>query len=183
MNSLLKIKIIFSVLALMGTYTFVFAQSSAMLAYNDGLATVTVSSGITITIQGGYTSQRKSGVDGQIDNQGTINISGDFINNNTASEAFSTSSGTINLNSATVGQIIDGTFAPGFYNLTLNNTYTVSPQITLNVSSTVKNSLTMTLGNVNLNSHTLTLGTAVGCSRNTCLYGRIALWRHLHALV
>ena len=94
MNVNQKIKIILSILFFTGIVSSVFSQS-AMLAYNDGIANTYLSSGVFITVQGGFTSQHHT-VDGQINNQGTINVSGDFINNNTASETFSSNAGLVN---------------------------------------------------------------------------------------
>ena len=159
MNNLVNIKLVFGLLLFSVINNSAFAQSS-MLAYNDGLTSVAVSSGINITIQGGFTSQRHT-LDGKIDNQGTIYVAGDFVNNNTSSEVFSTSAGSVNLNGSTADQIIGGTYTPGFYDLTVNNTYTVFPQIELQLNAAAKDGLTMTQGNVNLTSNTLTLGTSV----------------------
>src|ERR1035441_6329954 len=94
------LKYIFVLLLILLTENnFLFAQSG-MLAYNDGITNAYLSSGLAITIQGGFTSQHHTN-DGQIDNEGTINISGDFNNNNTSSQAFLTPAGLVNLNGTT----------------------------------------------------------------------------------
>ncbi len=124
---------------------------------NDGLA-LTFQAGLVATIQGGYTNQTNVSL-GTIDNAGTITLTGDWTNNS-ANTVFSTNTGTVQFIGTTAGQTISGANSTGFYNLTVNNTYTVSPQIILGVNTDIKNTLTMTAGKINLAGFTLTLGTA-----------------------
>ena len=86
---------------------------------------------------------------------GTYNIEGDFLNTGTFF------SGTSNVNFDGVGQqTIGGNGNMEFHNISINNSFPISPQITLISNVTAKNNLTMTLGKTNLAGFTLTLGTS-----------------------
>jgi hypothetical protein len=86
---------------------------------------------------------------------GTYNIAGDFFNTGTFF------SGTSNANFYGVGQqIIGGIGDIEFHNISINNSFALSPQITLETNVTAKNNLTMTLGKTNLAGFTLKLGTS-----------------------
>lgn len=86
---------------------------------------------------------------------GTYNIAGDFLNTGTFF------SGTSNVNFHGVGQQkIGGNGDLEFHNISINNSFPISPQITLRSNVTAKNNLTMTLGKTNLAGFTLTLGTS-----------------------
>jgi hypothetical protein len=146
--------------------------------YNDGMATVSIVSGVTVSILGGYTSQTKTAVNGKLDNQGTLQLTGDWTNNNSAAtpNVFSTSAGTVAFN-GTGTQTIGGTATTTFYNLTFNNDPAIAGNVTLSTNNYVAtNQLTITQGVVNLNSRTLTLGSAgiastLSRAANTWLYG------------
>lgn len=152
--------------------------------YNDGMSTVSIVSGCTVSILGGYTSQTRAGVNGKMDNQGTLQLTGDWTNNNSAAtpNTFSTSAGTIAFNGTGI-QTIGGTATTTFYNLTFNNDPAIAGNVTLATNNyIVSNQLTMTQGIVNLNSRTLTLGatgvaSTLSRSANTWLYGG-TLTRH-----
>jgi hypothetical protein len=152
--------------------------TAQVTVYNDGMATVSIVSGCTVSILGGYISQTRGGVNGKIDNQGTLQLTGDWTNNNSAAtpNVFSTSAGTVAFNGTAV-QTIGGTAATTFYNLTFNNDPGVAGNVTLATNNYVAtNQITMTQGIVNLNSRTLTLGASGGASTlsraaNTWLYG------------
>jgi hypothetical protein len=152
-----------------------FAQ---LTVYNDGMATVSIVSGVTVSILGGYTSQTKTAVNGKMDNQGTLQLTGDWTNNNSAAtpNVFSTSAGTVAFN-GTGTQTIGGTATTTFYNLTFNNDPAVAGNVTLSTNNYIAtNQLTITQGVVNLNSRTLTLGSAgvastLSRAANTWLYG------------
>lgn len=146
--------------------------------YNDGMSTVSIVSGCTVSILGGYTSQTKAAVNGKMDNQGTLQLTGDWANNNSAAtpNVFSTSAGTVVFNGTGV-QTIGGNATTTFHNLTFNNDPAIAGNVTLATNNyVVSNQLTMTQGIVNLNSRTLTLGTTgvastLSRSANTWLYG------------
>jgi hypothetical protein len=158
----------------------IIAQASVgqITVYNDGMSTVSIVSGCTVSILGGYTSQTKAAVNGKINNQGTLQLTGDWTNNNSAAtpNIFSTNAGTVVFNGSGV-QTIDGNATTTFYNLTFNNDPSIAGDVTLATNNyIVNNLLTMTQGSVNLNSRTLTLGTpgvasTLTRSANTWLYG------------
>ena len=84
---------------------------------------------------------------------GTYNIVGDFSNTGTFL------SGTSSVNFYGTGQqTIVGNSDIEFHNISINNSFAISPQITLATNLTVKNNLTMTLGKTNLAGYTLSLG-------------------------
>jgi hypothetical protein len=86
---------------------------------------------------------------------GTYNIAGDFFNTGTFF------SGTSNVNFYGEGpQTIGGNGDIEFYDISINNTFAISPQITLETNVTAKNNLTMTLGKTNLAGFTIKLGTS-----------------------
>jgi hypothetical protein len=126
--------------------------------YNDGKA-LTNLSGVTLTMNGNFVNQTRSGTDGSINNQGTITITGDWTNNATGGgQVFSTAAGTVQLIGTANTQTIGGTASTSFYNLTVNNTFSTEPQIILSRGQAVRNTLTMTAGKVDLGSNDLTLG-------------------------
>lgn len=132
----------------------------AQIITNDGLA-LTVQTGLVATIQGGYTNKTNAVTStlGSIDNAGEITLTGDWTNI-AANTVFTTNTGLVTILGTTAAQTIGGTNSTGFYNLTTNNTFAISPQIILGLNQTVKNTLTMTAGNINLAGFTKTLGTA-----------------------
>jgi hypothetical protein len=152
-----------------------FAQ---ITVYNDGMATVSIVSGATVSILGGYTSQTRLAVNGKMNNQGTLQLTGDWTNNNSAAtpNVFSTSAGTVVFNGTGI-QTIGGTATTTFYNLTFNNDPAIAGNVTLATNNYVAtNQLTINQGVVNLNSRTLTLGSAgvastLSRAANTWLYG------------
>ena len=92
---------------------------------------------------------------GTTQGNGTYNILGNFINTGTFF------SGTSNVNFYGVGQqTIGGNGDIEFHNISINNSFALSPQITLQTNVTAKNNLTMTLGKTNLAGFTLSLGTS-----------------------
>lgn len=118
-----------------------YAQQNSFTAYNDGMA-LTVSEGITVAINGNFVSQA-NGVDGAIDNQGTLAVSGDWSNNNNTENVFSTSAGTVKL-TGTGAQTVGGTTPTAFYNLHVNNS--ASAGIILSGPVEVTSILTLTDG-------------------------------------
>lgn len=128
-----------------------------LIVYNSGVST-TVQPGLIITIQGGFTNQLQATINGAMDNQGTLNVSGDWANTS-GNNVFTTAAGLVTLNGSTA-QTVGGTASTNFYDLTLNSTFVTIPQFTLGINTAVRNVLTMTLGKVNLATYTLTLGTA-----------------------
>ena len=149
-----------------------------LTVYNDGLSTVSIVPGFTVSILGGYTSQTKAGVNGKMDNQGTLQLTRNLTNNNSAAtpNPFSTSAGTVVFNGTGI-QTIGGTATTTFYNLTFNNDPSVAGNITLATNDYITtNQITMTQGIINLNSRSLTLGatgtaSTLSQSANTWLYG------------
>lgn len=158
MKKLLQI-VIFGFLFISSSSWLDIMKCFAQTVTNSGLA-VTVTTGLTVTINGSYVN--RTALAGTLDVQGTgvITLTGDWINN-AANTAFSTNTGTVQF-IGTAAQTIGGTNSTGFYNLTFNNTFGTIPQIIVGVNTTVKNTLTMTAGKVNLAGFTLTLGTAAG---------------------
>jgi hypothetical protein len=93
--------------------------------------------------------------EGTTQGNGTYNVVGDFFNTGTFF------SGTSNVNFYGLGpQTIGGNGDIEFYDISINNTFAISPQITLETNVTAKNKLTMTLGKTNLAGFTLKLGTS-----------------------
>ncbi|OFX19166.1 MAG: hypothetical protein A2033_02070 [Bacteroidetes bacterium GWA2_31_9] len=129
-----------------------FSQST-FTAYNDGLSISKLEAGLTATIVGNFVSQTNV-TDGQIDNQSTIQVSGNWTNNNSTSNVFSTQAGEVELNGS-VSQIIDGSQTTSFNNLIVNNT---STGITCNIETKVDGNLTLTDGIIYTTSaNTLTI--------------------------
>jgi hypothetical protein len=92
---------------------------------------------------------------GTTQGNGTYNIVGDFFNTGTFF------SGTSNVNFYGVGpQKIGGNGDIEFHNISINNTFSIAPQITIETNVTAKNNLTMTAGKTNLAGFTLKLGTS-----------------------
>jgi len=122
----------------------VFMDVAAQNVINDG-TTVTILAATTVTMDDlGYANQT-NGIDGVIDNDGTIQIDGDWNNNAVAGDVF------INLNgtgaavfTGTAAQGLGGSRTTGFENLTINNTSATG--VTLDEAITVNNALTMTDG-------------------------------------
>lgn len=106
-------------------------------------------------------------------NNGTLTLGGAFLNSTNC--AFAASTGTVVYNSSTVAQTI-GDFT--YYNLTLNNTSAISPQLTLFDDTQVTNTLTMTSGIVNLNGSTLTLGNSGAASTLTRTASTTTNWMY-----
>ncbi|MBI2269039.1 MAG: T9SS type A sorting domain-containing protein [Bacteroidetes bacterium] len=148
---MLQIKLHYCFAYILGIIFLCHPLNAQLIAYNDGLAVVTVASGTLITIQGGLTS-KQNGVDGQIDNQGTIQLTGSVINNNSSANIFLTSvSGTVILNGTSM-QNIGGSVVSDFYSLNINNTSGLSNGITLDKSITVTNTLDLNTGVINTSS-------------------------------
>jgi len=125
-------------------------SQTAFVIYNDGLTNNVLETGLTATILGGYVSQTKT-VDGTIDNQSIIELTGNWANNNTNStNVFSTSAGTTKF-IGTTEQTISGTDSTQFYNVEINNT-TVSGGVTVSKIAEIENSLTLTDGVVTTTS-------------------------------
>lgn len=120
--------------------TQLFSQST-FTVYNDGLSVSKLEAGLTATIVGNFVSQTNV-TDGQIDNQSTIQVSGNWTNNNSTSNVFSTQAGEVELNGS-AAQIIDGSQTTSFNNLIVNNT---STGITCNIETKVDGNLTLTDG-------------------------------------
>ena len=114
---------------------------SVFTVYNDGLPTVKLEAGLTATIVGNFVSQTNVS-DGQIDNQSTIQVSGNWSNNNAASNVFSTQAGEVELNGSSA-QTISGSRTTSFNNLIINNS---STGITNDVETKIDGNLTLTDG-------------------------------------
>ncbi|MBN8703605.1 MAG: hypothetical protein J0M08_11100 [Bacteroidetes bacterium] len=159
----------------LGSIIFSGTLFAQLIAYNDGLTVVTVTTSTNIYIDGSYMS-KTNGTDGIITNEGSIYITQDFYNYNTSSSAFSgAAGGAVYLNGSTASQNILGTTDPAFYNLYIQNTYTTTPQIVLGLNTSVTNILEMSSGTINLNSKTLTLGTSI---LNTGTLSRTGGWAY-----
>ncbi len=117
---------------------------TAFNVYNDGLTDFVLETGLTATILGGYVSQT-NGVDGVIDNQSTIQLTGNWANNNVgAANPFTLNTGTIEL-IGTTEQTMSGTATTTFNNLEVNNT-AASGGVTVSAVINVSNRLTLTDG-------------------------------------
>ncbi len=144
---------------------------------NNGLTTVSIVPGFTVSINGGYTSQTLTGINGIMDNQGTLQLTGDWNNSNTAAlpNPFSTSAGIVIFN-GTALQNLRGANATIFHDLVINNTGGAAAGVSLSgaVNSTADNSLTLTDGVVTTGSNIFILSnTAAGnlSYTNGFLYG------------
>ncbi|MCF6352592.1 MAG: T9SS type A sorting domain-containing protein [Cyclobacteriaceae bacterium] len=112
--------------------------------YNDGLTDFVLESGLTATILGGYVSQTND-ADGVINNQSSIQLTGNWANNNVgAANPFTLNEGTIEL-IGTTEQTISGTVTTTFNNLVINNT-AVSGGVTIAKTINISNTLTLTDG-------------------------------------
>lgn len=98
-----------------------------------------------LTIQSGNTLQPNAGL---AINVGAGNMSGDWINNGT----FTPSTTTVTLTGTGSNQVIGGTTATTFYNLTFNK---AANDVTLNTNATASNLLTFTSGDVITGTNTL----------------------------
>lgn len=110
---------------------------------------ISVASGTVLTINsGGFTNL----TNGEVDNQGEIELDGDWTNND-AGGVFGASptTGLVTLDGG--GQTIGGTAQTNFYNLTAAG----SGDKTLNVNTSVENVATLTTHEIILNSNDLTL--------------------------
>lgn len=108
---------------------------------------------------------------------GNLTLNGSFTDNSTASTA-----GVIMAGS--VAQIINGTTAPVFNNLTINNSSGAASAITVSANNlSVNSNLTLSSGLVNLGGNTVTLGTSatstgtLGFTSGSWIYnGNIVRW-------
>jgi type IX secretion system substrate protein len=128
---------------------FVSAQT-AFNVYNDGLTDLVLESGLTATILGGYISQTNT-VDGVLDNQSVIELTGNWENNNAGgANPFTVNTGTIKL-IGTTEQTVGGTATTIFNNLEVNNT-AASGGIILSKIIYITNTLTLNDGIINTSS-------------------------------
>jgi len=89
-----------------------------------------------------------------------LNIYGDLTNNGTLTDGSTSSTAGVIMHGSTT-QAIGGSSATVLNNLTINNSYGLSPGINISSNNlTVNSNLTMTAGIVNLNGTTFTLGTS-----------------------
>ncbi|HNW88580.1 MAG TPA: T9SS type A sorting domain-containing protein [Bacteroidales bacterium] len=100
------------------------------------------------------------GTGGNLTNSGTIDISGKmYVNGNWTNNATINAAGSTIFMEGTTAQTIGGTSPTTFHNLTMQNTFSTSPQIALGINANVENQLTIDPGNnVSLSTYTLTLG-------------------------
>jgi len=100
------------------------------------------------------------GTGGNLTNSGTIDISGKmYVNGNWTNNATINAAGSTIFMEGTTAQTIGGTSPTTFHNLTMQNTFSTSPQIALGINANVDNQLTIDPGNnVSLSTYTLTLG-------------------------
>jgi hypothetical protein len=152
-----------------GIFSLFFFVFAAILCYaqvltNDNV-TITVTSGAQVTVKGDVQNQNA----GTITNNGTIDLSGNWINN-AANDCFGTSQGTVVLNGSS--QTIGGSNSTTFNNLTLLGTSTktllinttagggVSPAgvVSLNDRELILNSNTLTITNPSPTAITRTSG-------------------------
>ncbi|MBK8846169.1 MAG: T9SS type A sorting domain-containing protein [Bacteroidetes bacterium] len=130
-------------------------QCNAQLWTTDNVI-VTVQPGVTVTVQGDIQNQNL----GRFDNNGTIELSGNWIHNS-ANNCFGTTTGTVSLNG--VNQTIGGTNTTAFNNLQLNGTGTKTLLINTIVGGayvTPVGVLSLGTRNLDLNTRTLTVANA-----------------------
>src|SRR5882762_1212019 len=172
---------LFSILLLNGYHA-----RAQLTYYNDGVP-CTISAGVTVFMDGNFINQTNGVTDGSFDNQGTISITGNWTNNVTLGQVFSSNAGTVQFLGTANAQTIGGTAATAFFNVTFNNTFVTGPQLVLSISTTIKNNFTMTSGVMNLGAFDLTLGTSIlstgtlshgGTSASGWMYGtgRFVRW-------
>lgn len=121
--------------------------------YNNLLISSIVSMTATnLTVNGNLTIGSGSTLDNAANNA-DINLAGNWSNSGT----FNAGTGTVTFNGTTAQSITGPTT---FNNLTINNSFSTSPQITMSGGNDVVSStLTLSQGNINLNSQNLTIGT------------------------
>jgi len=132
-----------------GSGTILLAILAGNFVVNDGIPLRTMA-GTTISILGSYVNQT-NGADGSIDNQGTIELTGNWINNAGAT-VFSTGAGFVIFN-GTVDQSIQGTFTTTFEDLVVNKASGELSTLTNNYN--VANMLTLTNGIINTSATSL----------------------------
>jgi hypothetical protein len=104
---------------------------------------------------------------------GTLNVAMAFLNSSTCT--FTQGTGTVNYNGSSVAQAI-GDFT--YYNLTLNNTSSVTPQLSLIANTTARNLLTMTSGLTDLAGFTFSLGNTATASTLSRLSSTTTNWMY-----
>ncbi len=111
---------------------------------------LTVNSGVTLTIANGTGDD--IAINGTLTNTGTVSF-------NTSATMTAGTSSTIIFNGS-AAQTTGSGFPSTVNNLTLNNSYTGSPDLTLSNNLTVNGTFTMTQGTLDLNGKTLSYGTS-----------------------
>jgi riboflavin synthase alpha subunit len=118
---------------------------------------IKVASGTVLAVKNGYTNASNGATDGAIGLAGTMQVSGNWINNNTngGTAVMAGSTGTVVLN-GTSSQTIGGTASTAFPSLTLSN----PAGAVLGTSIAVDNTFTFSTGSMNLVESNLTLGSS-----------------------
>lgn len=136
-----------------------FSGSSQALLYNDG-AGITVENGAVVYVEGGITNT----TGGTIDNDGSIQLEGDWVNE--VSNGLTSSGNTGNVTFlGSAQQSIGGTQTTAFHNLTIDNATGVLLSLDASAGGTNGGGvLDLTSGYLDLNTHTLTItnGTTAG---------------------
>ncbi|PCJ78661.1 MAG: hypothetical protein COA57_16030 [Flavobacteriales bacterium] len=127
-----------------------------------------ISGGTYVYINGGTSGDfinLTSGTNqGSIENNGTMKVEGDWTNDATASNVFSTVTGTVE-HIGSAAQTIGGATSTNFNNMTINNTITGNGGVTINTNATVNGTLTLTDGHLIAPVvGRLTLETTASCS-------------------
>lgn len=137
----------------------VFKANAQFTVTNDGMALVSIESGLTVSILGGYTTKDNviSAANGKIDNQGTLQLTGDWTNNNSLAlpNPFSTNAGLVVFNGTALQNIFAGTNPTTFYDLTIANTGGAAAGVLLGTNTTASNLLMLTSGPVTTGVNTL----------------------------
>jgi len=116
---------------------------------NNSSAKIVIDSGTYVVISGGnYQSQGTSG----ITDEGTLMLTGNFVNSNSSGNPASTT-GTVVFFNGSSQQQINGN-STNFGNVTLDN----SSGLVVNCSASVAGDLTLISGDLNMNGQTITLG-------------------------
>jgi len=171
-----KIKVLFAIATLGLSSSNGIAQ---ITLYNSGMATVSIASNFTVTIKGNYIAQTQAATNGVMNNQGTLQLTGDWTNNNTAASPnpFSTNAGNVTFNGTALQNIAVGNNPTTFYDLKTNNSGAAAGGVTIASNTTVSNSLDLTSGMITTGANYLILTNTTAANLT---YGTAALYSFIN---
>ena len=137
----MKIKLILILILLAGCWSFLPAQ----YLVNQG-ADIVITSGSSLVIDGDFRNQ----LDGNMDNDGNVLISGDWTNNATSGNLLQGTSGTVTFNGSSI-QSITGSEKTWFNNVNLQN------DVVLGMETSVSSDLTMNSNFVSIGTNNLVM--------------------------